>query len=259
MREMDELLTRVAAREQDPAWQDRMRREDEAAKKRADRAHENAKRALIAKIGLPGKDLSLMQADGPRPTAATAALSGPVVLTVLSGGTGTGKTTAAAAWLYSFAVDPENWRDLEGKPGTIFGPGAPGCLLFFTAARLARVSRYSEEEMRSLLRARRLVIDDLGAEYLDEKGAYLSLLDEVVNERYAERLPTVLTTNLQADAFKARYGERIRDRIREAGRFVSLGETSMRGRPQRAPAPPSGDSRLPREQDEDEPQREIVP
>jgi DNA replication protein DnaC len=102
--------------------------------------------------------------------------------------------------------------------------------MFMTAARLSRLSKFDDEMMGRVLRAVRLVIDDLAVEYADEKGFFRSLLDEVINERYGNRLPTLITTNLAADLFKERCGERITDRVREAGRFVSLDNPSLRRR-----------------------------
>jgi DNA replication protein DnaC len=73
-----------------------------------------------------------------------------------------------------------------------------------------------------------LVVDDLGSEYNDAKGFFAALLDEVIDARYSARLATAITTNLNAATFAARYGARIIDRLREAGRFVNCGNTSMR-------------------------------
>jgi DNA replication protein DnaC len=100
--------------------------------------------------------------------------------------------------------------------------------VWVTAAKLARWERYDEEAMNKLLRTPRLVIDDLGGEYLDKGGFYASLLDELINERQSSSRPTIMTTNLAAEAFKARYGERIVDRIREGGRFFECGNASLR-------------------------------
>jgi DNA replication protein DnaC len=103
--------------------------------------------------------------------------------------------------------------------------------MFVTAARLARWSRYDEAAMEKLLKAKRLVIDDIGTEFMDANGSYQALLDEIVNERYANKRPTLMTTNLEVQAFAARYGERVADRIRESGRFVFVGRDSLRGKP----------------------------
>lgn len=124
---------------------------------------------------------------------------------LILGGVGSGKTVAACWWLL---------RASEG--------------LFVTAARLSRWPRYEDARMRELLRAPRLVIDDLGTEYMDEKGNFMAILDEVVADRSANERQTFLTSNLTSELFKARYGERIVDRIRESGMVFSLAETSKR-------------------------------
>lgn len=129
---------------------------------------------------------------------------------VLSGGTGCGKTAAACWWLYQVQ------NDLLCQS------------LFITGARLSRMSRFDEEVMAGVFGAHRLVIDDLAVEYADEKGFFRSLLDEIINERYANKRQTVITTNVDVDTFRVRCGERIADRIREAGQFVSLGNPSLR-------------------------------
>lgn len=139
-----------------------------------------------------------------------------VKLLALSGPPGIGKTTAACWWL------------VHARPVTSLIRVRPG--LFVRAGQFARWSRFDEERMRDLERARALVLDDLGVEYDDTKGAVRSLLDEVVDARYAASLPTLLTTNLSGPAFKERYHERIADRVRGAGGFVALRGESLRGR-----------------------------
>ena len=131
---------------------------------------------------------------------------------VLSGAAGCGKTAAACWWL------------MQAKQRYANGP------LFVTAQSLARVSRYDEDTIGRIFKAQQVAIDDLGAEYADEKGFFHSFLDEVINERYSNKLPTLITTNVEGEAFKVRYGERIADRIRESGQFVSLDNPSMRKR-----------------------------
>ena len=139
--------------------------------------------------------------------------AGTVTLVVLSGHTGCGKTTAASAWL------TERLSDRESKTSR----------RLIHASELAELERFDRGEMSSIRKARRLVIDDLSTEYLDPKGCLLSMVDALLNARYADMLPTVMTTNLNAKAFEARYGERIWDRIREAGRFIELDDKSLRG------------------------------
>lgn len=267
----DEVLQRIAAREADPEWQAQQRKEREQREKDGRRARAAAQQEALLSIGLPGKDVDLLRTGKVEKTRAILALEMPAVLIVLSGGTGTGKTTATSWWLWGWHRDPANWPEVS-EWGT--QPKCRGSAVFVTAAALARWGRYNEAEMDTILRATLLAIDDLGSEYLDTKGAYLSLLDEIVNERYANRRPTVLTTNLNVNDFRERYGERIADRIRESGRFEALGDDSMRGgegkagkagkahkqetialvRPpaKRAVGAPEPDRRLPRERDDDE-------
>lgn len=161
----------------------------------------------IDSIGIPPKDLVLFRSGAVTRTKAIEELESTDPLICLSGNPGSGKTTAAGYSL--FAV----------KRG-----------LFVKAARLSRWDRYNNEEMQKLLSPAPLVIDDLGTEFQDAKGNFMALLDEVIDVRYDHSRRTVLTTNLDAASFKERYGERIADRIRESGRFVSLAGSSMRGR-----------------------------
>jgi DNA replication protein DnaC len=144
-------------------------------------------------------------------TQAMAAVRAPGDIIVLSGHAGCGKTAAACWWLLQ---TPPRSREP----------------MFVTAARLSRMSRFDEEAMDEIIRAGRLVIDDLAVEYADEKGFFKSLLDEVINARYSDALPTLITTNIDVKAFKLRYEERIVDRIRETGRFESLDNPSLRKR-----------------------------
>jgi len=134
---------------------------------------------------------------------------------VLSGGRGVGKTMAAVWW------------------GTQAHPAPPelecGPARFIDAPSLARWPRYDDDRMRQLEMARALVVDDLGLEYDDQRGAFVSLIGALVNARYSNMLPTLITTNMQAGPFKARYQERVADRIREVGDFVEIKGESLRG------------------------------
>lgn len=180
------------------------------------------KRLLIERMELPTHALAALK--NYRPTGAIQAASTGCSLLVLTGSPGTGKTVAAVKWLADYVHDDGNWT----SPGSILRlkQRAP---VFVTAARLARWDRYEQEPMAKLLCSARLAIDDLGAEYLDKNGFYASLLDEVINERYAAERPTLLTTNLDPEAFKSRYGDRIADRIREVGEVHGCGRQSLRG------------------------------
>lgn len=100
---------------------------------------------------------------------------------------------------------------------------------FVRAIALSRLSSYDKDDRRtweSVLRTRTLVLDDLGAETLHD--AWRPMLDELIDVRYGERARTIITCNLDRERFKARYGERIVDRIRHDGMIIQCGGPSLR-------------------------------
>jgi len=183
---------------------------------------ERDKKAQLGRLGLPEHALSAL--DTSKQTPALQKIAEPFGILVLSGTPGTGKTVAAVAWIAEYVNDTANWTEPGTAPRLKSRPP-----VFTTASELARWDRYEQESIHGLLRAPRLVIDDVGAEYLDKNGFYAALLDEVINVRYSARLPVLLTTNiLSADEFRNRYGDRIAGRIRESGRFSSCGGVDLR-------------------------------
>lgn len=197
-------------------WNERKRQEEVADVKRA-------QRELLRSLDLPSDALEMVEKGQTTGTAALEAQTHPVDILVLSGAVGSGKTIAAVTWLYAWVMDKRNWHVADA------GPQPVGRCLFVTAPQLQRAPRFDVRWVERLTRATRLVVDDLGAEYVDDKGVFTSLVQEVVNERHARRRATLITTNLAAPEFKARYGERVADRIRERGRFVVVGSKSLRG------------------------------
>jgi hypothetical protein len=137
---------------------------------------------------------------------------------LLTGDTGVGKTTAAVGGMALRVLEDRR----EDMPA-----------IFVRAVEGARMGLYDAGDKKlagQMLSAGLLVIDDLGAEFLSEGSIWRSILDEVIDTRYGERSPTILTTNLDGAGFKARYGERIADRIRHAGAPVACGAVSLRKR-----------------------------
>lgn len=198
------------------AWIDRTRLWEQSAEGRAAaraaaeasaRHRANRDLAWLVEAGVPRRAATSAVGDLELTDALRYTLGPPVAILVLSGGNGTGKTVAAAAWL-------------RGHP--------PDDVLFVTAAALARWPRYDVEQMDRLFSPSRLVIDDLGVEFKDAKGAFKSVLEEVVCWRHGEGNQTVITTNMKRDDFRAEFDGRIADRIREDGRFVVCGGESMR-------------------------------
>ncbi len=124
---------------------------------------------------------------------------------VLSGSKGVGKTTAAA------------WASQH-----------MGALRWVRAGELATIGLYDRERFDPIANARTLVLDDLGTEFNDAKGAFRALFDLLINTRYDGMLRTIITTNLLADGFTARYGARVLDRINEAGLWANCGREGLR-------------------------------
>jgi DNA replication protein DnaC len=98
---------------------------------------------------------------------------------------------------------------------------------WWSAAEIARAGNYDREAFEEITRGF-LVIDDLGAEYGDRSGSFLSQLGDIINERQSNERKTIITTNLDASPFKARYGDRIIERIREGGVFEGVGGPNLR-------------------------------
>lgn len=173
---------------------------------------DNARLALLLEYGFPRRAVDLVHAGvdvaGPaiahvRPHVATAEIL------VLSGPKGCGKTVSATWWA-------AQRRDR---------------VRFLRASTFAASSRYDDREARAVWFSSALVLDDLGAEFADCKGSFLSDLDELVDVFYSDMRPLVVTTNCNLEQFRERYGERIADRLRECGRWLSLSGDSLRRRP----------------------------
>lgn len=189
-------------------------------------AVESALPPRMAIAGVP--DLAIQHSRAPEDTEATRAarqfLQGTQTFLVLCGERGLGKTTAAAVVVREYLR-----RDALTSRPTSADPPAPA--LFERATSFARMSAYDAEDRRyfeSLCRARLLVLDDVGTETL--AGVATALLDELVDTRYGHRRRMVITSNLSPAAIRARYGERIADRLRESGLVVALAGASMRGK-----------------------------
>ena len=188
---------------------------DERAKLEADdrRRAIQAKRADLEQAGVPARMLDAMS-DG-EPTKRTTALDAVTEwlaseerdLLVLSGGVGCGKTFAAA-----YACTQARWP------------------VFCDPMTLGTLKRFDAQAVEPFVACSLLVIDDLGQEFADDKGNAIQFIEALLARRQARKLRTLITTNLLPGQFKARYDERIADRIRESGKFVSCGESSMRPR-----------------------------
>lgn len=119
-----------------------------------------------------------------------ALLDGKGLLLLLHGDAGCGKSTAAA------------WA-LSQRPG-----------LWVNAPDLARPPKDEDDATdRELATTPFLVMDDLGIEYSTDKKYAESRINLALSKREADLLPTLLTSNLSTDEFKARYGDRTVSRL----------------------------------------------
>lgn len=137
---------------------------------------------------------------------------------------------------------------LIGKPGTGKTHLAVGIalrvmhrdgrsVLFSTVMRAIRRvrntwGRNSDESetqaIEALTRPDLLILDEVGIQYGTE--AEKLLLFDILNERYENRRPTLLLSNLSLDDVKAYLGERVYDRLREdGGEVVVFDWASYRG------------------------------
>lgn len=75
----------------------------------------------------------------------------------------------------------------------------------------------SHEKYRSLFTEQIMIIDDLGEEPKEVMvyGMLHTPVIDIISQRYASQLITIITTNLDTDELGAKYGPRIFDRFRE--------------------------------------------
>jgi DNA replication protein DnaC len=148
-------------------------------------------------------------------------IKSPATFCLVMGGAGSGKTVAAVEALLSSRVrwgaNGENWAY------------SPSEARFLLATDLARLSYFDSEALKVLDRAERvkmLLLDDVGGELMTD--TWKSNFTELILRRNSARRKTLLTTNLPADVFKARYDERIISRIRGNGVVIVSGNDDMR-------------------------------
>jgi DNA replication protein DnaC len=109
---------------------------------------------------------------------------------------------------------------------------------FFSMRQLVRALLDEEARDETFDRCRQdefLVIDDVGGAYVREGGFVEGALEEILVEREAERLQTVLTTNATVTRFAELVGDRVMDRLKgDWGHWVSLPGESLRRKGRRA-------------------------
>ena len=132
---------------------------------------------------------------------------------LLLGGVGCGKSTAAGDYAYRQGLD---WQPL------------PIWARAVEASRMSAFGDTAEARFEAWRTCKLLVLDDLGTELVTP--TWQQALDDILDYRYQHSARTILPTNLSAEEFKKRYGDRISDRIREGGTVRELAGKSMRRR-----------------------------
>lgn len=126
---------------------------------------------------------------------------------------GNGKTTLATAlqWLVGWLTERE------------LGYSNRKQMRMVTAKEVCRLCAASEKfkeklaEYNKLFNEELLIIDDLGEEPSEVMvfGMPHTPIVDLIGSRYARQRTTVVTTNLQTGQLRAKYGDRIHDRMRE--------------------------------------------
>ena len=92
-----------------------------------------------------------------------------------------------------------------------------------TAKNICRLCAASEkfkeqyDDYNSLFNEPMMIIDDLGEEPREVMvyGMIHTPIIDIISERYAKQCMTIVTTNLETDDLKEKYGPRIYDRFQE--------------------------------------------
>lgn len=134
---------------------------------------------------------------------------------VLCSTKGNGKSIAAGWWLGNSKAGAGSHGD---KP----------LRRWWTPADLSLLDWYRGEFKAVAEMDGPLVIDDLGSEFSDGKGFFRQQFAALIDARYREYLPTLITTNLGRAELRDRYDERVADRLREGGAVFEFKAPSMR-------------------------------
>ena len=90
-------------------------------------------------------------------------------------------------------------------------------IVLYDASELCNKYMSSDDVRYEVLNCKALFIDDLGTEGIQyySYGNVCKPINDIILARYAARLPTIVTTNLNLGEFANRYGDRVSDRLNE--------------------------------------------
>lgn len=159
---------------------------------------------------------------------------------LIVGGAGTGKTLTASAYVNTLIAAQANAIPDETKikfidcPETIAYITAPCARIVGTVQLMEAIKREYDGgdrvQMERCKTVHTLVIDDIGAERTAEKTNDWSAerIFEIIDYRYGNMLPTIITTNLIPAEIAKRYGDRTADRIRSMCKMIAIKLPSQR-------------------------------
>jgi DNA replication protein DnaC len=129
-------------------------------------------------------------------------------------------TTSRRFWL----AEPNWWTTAEGyvadvRAGWNYGDRERGGFTGWGAD-------YSADGIAC--RVKRLFLDEVGVESDHGSSNATEIVGKLLRDRYTANLPTWITTNLDPNAFTARYGERVMSRIGERSLVVGIAGSDRR-------------------------------
>lgn len=148
----------------------------------------------------------------------------------LHGKTGSGKTLYASALLLEIDRRSYVYPDISKKESKFIGS-------LYLLEEIRNSFSAKKEEAEDVRKTTKeildyysfvdyLILDDLGSERPTEWA--LSILQMILNNRYEEILPTIITSNFDLDTLSELLDDRIASRIYEMCRSVSFGEKDYR-------------------------------
>lgn len=157
----------------------------------------------------------IARAGRPGPGGSPGIAHGPSLL--IAGPTGTGKTHQAYGAVRSLLVAGVRLRWEATTAADLYASLRP------------RQGHDPERTLSTLGRCPLLILDDLGAAKSSEWTEELTY--RLVNRRYNDMLPTLITTNLRITDLRDAVGDRVASRLAEMTTRVILGGTDRRRRP----------------------------